>query len=238
MSNSVLLMTFKLEIDLVDAFRDHLDLFLPAGKSIGLCKTEKSVRGRRFTDLMLGDFDGVLSNKERRHLPKVTSWLQQQLARTTKKPTTPEKLCEGFVSRTQARRLKQLGDLVRWGFMNEFDDGTIQTSEDIQTKLPTQTVAFEAKLKDWKGAIKQAKNYRRFSHSSWVVMPEKFIDHEALISGCEDANIGLAVLGINGLRKVVPAPIANDTIPRRTLRFNLLVDYARHGTSDRWFFVE
>lgn len=231
-------MTFKLEIDLVDAFRDHLDLFIPEGSPIGLCKTEKEIRGRRFTDLMLGDFDGNMSEKERKNLPKVTSWLQRQLARTNQKPMTPQKLCEGFVARTETRRLKQIRDLVRWGFMTELDDGKVQPSKEIQNQIPTRTVAFEAKLSDWKRAVEQAKNYRRFTHTSWVVMPEKFGEHELLISSCKTAKVGLAVFGPKGVTKVVPAPIANDTIPRRTLRFNLLVDYARHGTSDRWFFVE
>lgn len=231
-------MTFKLEIDLVDAFRPHLDLFLPVGKTIGLCKTEKGIRGRKITDLMLGDFDGDLTEAERKTLPKLTRWLQRQLARTAQKSMTAEKLVEGFTTQTQARRLKQIRNLVRWGFMTELENGKIETAKTIQKKLPTRTVAFEAKLKDWKKAVEQAKNYRRFTHSSWVIMPETFSDHELLISSCQRATVGLAVLGPDGVRKIVPAPIATDTIPRRTMRFNLLVDYTRSGTSDRWFFVE
>lgn len=228
---------FELEIDLVDAFRDQLDLFLPEGCSEGLCKTEKRIKGRRFTDLMLGDFAGTIPEVDRKNLPKVTSWLQGQLARATNKPMSPEKMCEGYIPRTQARRRKQITDLVRWGFMTEDENGLVQTTPELLQLLPNQTVAFEAKLHDWKRAVIQAKNYLRFSHSSWVVMPEKFAHHENLITGCQEAKVGLAVVDSTGVTKVVPAAIANDTIPRRTLRFNFLVDFTRHGSSDRWFVV-
>ncbi len=230
-------MNFQLEIDLVDAFRNHLDLFLPDGASVGLCKTEKRIRGNRFTDLTLRDFDGVISLSDRKNLRKITSWLQRQLARTTHKPMDAEKLCEGFVPKTKARRLKQIQSLIRWGFMTEVD-GKVQTTQVIQELSPSHTVAFEAKVKDWKKAVIQARNYRRFANESWVIMPPSFATHDELITHCANAKVGLAVIGSAGVEKVLHAVVASDTIARRTFRINMLVDYTRHAESDRWFFIE
>ena len=65
--------------------------------------------------------------------------------------------------------------------------------------LTNNVVAIEAKLSDWKRAVKQARRYQDYANESWVLLEDKS-KRAALknIQYFEKANIGLATINIEG----------------------------------------
>lgn len=58
-------------------------------------------------------------------------------------------------------------------------------------KFNSQIVAVEAKLKNWKKAILQAKAYLQFAHISYVALPLELANRSKIIEQCKINGIGL-----------------------------------------------
>lgn len=52
-------------------------------------------------------------------------------------------------------------------------------------------VCIEAKLKNWRTALKQAINYRAFSHISYIALPTKVAQKDLVKKSCQTEKIGL-----------------------------------------------
>lgn len=70
-----------------------------------------------------------------------------------------------------------------------------------------ELLAIEAKLKDWKKAIIQAKRYQLFAHTSWVLLDAAFATRaQANIKHFEANNIGLALFSTDGVFTIISRP--------------------------------
>lgn len=86
-----------------------------------------------------------------------------------------------------------------------------------QPKIPTnKIIAIEAKLKDWKRAIKQAYRYQDFANESWVLMEEKHIKPAINnLARFRRLNIGLSSISFDGKIRVVNEPESRN--PRSSI---------------------
>jgi hypothetical protein len=81
------------------------------------------------------------------------------------------------------------------------------TSHKKYAELLTDSVAIEAKLKDWKRALKQAYRYKWFADKSYVFVPSENINLPlANINLFEKYNVGLASVSETSGIEVVHAP--------------------------------
>lgn len=83
-----------------------------------------------------------------------------------------------------------------------------------QPSLITNKVyAVEAKLKDWKRALKQANRYRDYAHQSWVLLDEKNVNPAYKnIDRFQRLGIGLASISIGGHVNRILTP--RDELPK------------------------
>lgn len=65
-------------------------------------------------------------------------------------------------------------------------------------------VSFEAKLRRWKDAIRQAKEYHRFSNHSYVALPKSVVDgNQQLQKACRRERVGLIAVSANKTEHVL-----------------------------------
>ena len=84
-------------------------------------------------------------------------------------------------------------DLVRVG-----EDGSVSLGRPLPWSM-VDIVAYEAKLSDWRRALRQAIGYRSFSHSVRVVMPVRAAEHARKLAQVFHSNgIGLIAIEENG----------------------------------------
>lgn len=75
-------------------------------------------------------------------------------------------------------------------------------------------VSIEAKLDRWKEALCQAQDYRRFSNSAYVALPEEKIRKApAIAMECAVHGIGLLAVATNRCSVIVRAPVSNPRTP-------------------------
>ena len=99
-------------------------------------------------------------------------------------------------NRSQAR--KSLNWLMQRGFIEETEDGKIQTIPNIR-RHTTSTYAVEFKLKDWKTGIKQAFRAKSYSKYQYVAMDVNHIDSAIHhIDEFDKYNIGLLSIDEKG----------------------------------------
>lgn len=93
--------------------------------------------------------------------------------------------------------LKSISNLINRGYIEE-QNGVFQMSRNYELSF-VKNFAIEAKLKDWKRALKQAYRYKWFAEYSFVVLDE-YYSKPALrnIAIFEKYNVGLASVSVDG----------------------------------------
>jgi hypothetical protein len=78
--------------------------------------------------------------------------------------------------------------------------------------LAKKIFAVEAKLRDWRRALEQARRYREYAHQSWVLLDKNHI-RPALknTDAFERANVGLAMISVDG--EVERLSLPKETAP-------------------------
>jgi DNA-binding Lrp family transcriptional regulator len=64
--------------------------------------------------------------------------------------------------------------------------------------MGVRVIAIEAKLKDWRRAIEQAKSYLDFAHESYVAMPSGIAQRSVLTAACAAVGVGLLAVDAGG----------------------------------------
>lgn len=92
---------------------------------------------------------------------------------------------------------KMIGDFISCGYVDKHTDGQYELIRPYEPVIE-KAIAIEAKLTNWRQALKQAYRYRRFSHESFVLLPmqgaKKALEHQSMFVRY---NIGLIGLEFN-----------------------------------------
>jgi hypothetical protein len=109
---------------------------------------------------------------------------------------------------------KSLSKLMLDSYVKECD--MFYTLTKAYTNCFIDTVAIEAKLKNWKRALNQAYRYKWFASASYVVLDEKNINGALTnIDQFEKMNVGLASIDKIGNVIVIHKPIAEKPIDEK-----------------------
>lgn len=93
--------------------------------------------------------------------------------------------------------LRSISNLISYGYIQE-DNGTFHLSRNYELSF-VKNFAIEAKLKDWKRALKQAYRYKWFAEYSFVVIDEHYAKPALRnINIFEKYNVGLASVSVCG----------------------------------------
>jgi predicted transcriptional regulator len=123
------------------------------------------------------------------------------------------------ITRTsQVQINKSLNRLNKEGFIEKGDCGRYKFKRLYRSNVST-SIAIEAKLSNWKRALKQAYRYNWFSHYSYVVLPKnKISSPKKNIILFHQMKVGLASIDDQGEIEVIYNP-------RRARPFNRSMEY-------------
>lgn len=182
---------FKSEQELVNLFKNtylrNLDVTnTKIMEEVGL--------GFGFADLVFAELKETLGIPEREKLSPVDINIYQVVRRKKKVTLETVKAITG-VRQNEVR--KSLDRLVYNSFVKEVDS---LYELNVKYKLPfKKSVAFEAKLSNWKRAMTQAYRYKWFADYSYVVLDEAHSNQPIKnISKFENYNIGLLTISVDG----------------------------------------
>lgn len=227
-------MGFELEQELVEAFEAFTPEFVRKAETPGH-KREIDV-GSRIADIVATGFPDDLPPEGfldvfRRLQRRELLYLVPLLIR----PLKPSTIADRFYSELD-QVVETLERLERWDLAERTRTGeAFQLTGWQEEYLPPETVAFEAKLDDWKTAVEQASDYACYADRAWVVMPEGHQDNSALHEACSERNVGLAFVDCEGspTRAVRPRSGQGRRIHLRRMRLQMLWDLARNRDK-RW----
>ena len=223
---------FSSEDQLVETFAAHVADFLES-RGVGRHRYEVDLGGR-VADIVATRFPnpsppGQLLRKLRQ-IPAVELFYVAHLLSRPLKTTT---LAERTWSSVE-RVAEVVHRMERRNILSRTKSGKAFTVKGWKEFLPVETVAFEAKLDDWREAIEQATTYARRADRAWVVMPERHRQNEDLRSACKKRGIGLVVVSRDSIAKVVrPRSRQGQITSLREMRLRLLWDLARNE-DERW----
>src|ERR1035441_1804096 len=90
--------------------------------------------------------------------------------------------------------------LMRWGLVSRQMDGALAARRGLFSR-GIHVISIEAKLRRWREALGQAKQYRSFSNSALVALPERLIAANSKIRpACAAEGIGLLAVNPNGAK--------------------------------------
>lgn len=108
-----------------------------------------------------------------------------------------------------------LADLVKWGLAEKNDSGSFSLAEDVR-RLTGEVIAIEVKLSRWRQALEQAKNYRRFSDQSAVVLDLARVKvNESMKATFRNEGIGLYAVQGEELLQFVPPRRSRRSCPEK-----------------------
>ena len=100
---------------------------------------------------------------------------------------------------SKAGAMKRLNEYAEAGFLNRVDSNTFRVTKEYKA-VANLVVSIEAKLKDWRKALVQARRYKRFSDFSFVLLDgaqaSAAKNHLSLF---EAQNVGLVSLTVDKL---------------------------------------
>jgi predicted transcriptional regulator len=95
-------------------------------------------------------------------------------------------------------------------------------------KLPSEVVAVEAKLEDWRTAVKQAAYYLRFADAAWVLLPADTNAATDARDACRRTGVGLLLFDGETVAKSVRARRTQGSqYLRRLMKLRLAWNLAR-----------
>ena len=186
---------FNQEVELVDAFSMNTEKFLKEifnGSISGhfLLKEFDSYVG--IADLVVGTYKPNLSRKVCRE-PVNLNWVHPLTDLRLNQRISVDEFKYKYNLSTKSS-IKRLNEYVQSGFLK-----IIEVHQYIVTKeyevITENIVAIEAKLKNWKRALFQAKRYKKFSDFAFVLLDESYAN--SAISNLEKFgadNIGLVTM--------------------------------------------
>lgn len=93
------------------------------------------------------------------------------------------------------------------GFCDFFAEEKMWIKKVEPRKIANEIVAVEAKLKDWKKALKQAYRYLDYADQTWVLLDEKHINPAIKnIDSFKRLRVGLASISTSGDLKIIFSP--------------------------------
>jgi len=228
------IVTFLSEKELVAAFIPHLGSFL---LQPGTFQYRFEVDfGGRIADIVLARFQNPPPSEKR--LKPFRQVKQSDLFYMAQLVPRPLK-AETLASRTWSdlNKVKEITrKMERHHLITRTESGMALAAGDWHCILPSEVVAFEAKLYDWRQAIIQAAVYAQKSDRSWVIMPDEQRENSELRKECKERGLGLAVLDQSGriFKLVRPRATKNARDQINNMRLRLLWDMAR-PQKDEWF---
>lgn len=150
--------------------------------------------GFGFADLVIAELKEALNLPERERLSPVDINVYQVVSR--KKKVSLENV-QRITGIRQNEVRKSLDRLVDYYFIKKVDSFFELNNK---YKLPfKKSIAFEAKLSNWKRAITQAYRYKWFADYSYVVMDEAHANPAIRnLSQFENYNVGLLTISVDG----------------------------------------
>jgi hypothetical protein len=191
---------FNAEKDLVEAFKSRSEEFLNthlkrSTKRSFIIPEFNSYFG--IADLVFGTLKSSFSVSKMRSSIN-PNWILPLATLKRGNTVTLQAFCHDHkLSKTTGR--KCLNDYTRAGFLEKIAFSTFKVTRQYQP--PTDiVVSVEAKLRDWKRAIEQAKRYQRFSDFSFVLL-DKAGSKQAVknMNLFREQNIGLLTLDDSNL---------------------------------------
>lgn len=128
---------------------------------------------------------------------------------------------DDFINITGAskQRVKsELTNFVNLGYCTKSSNSKTWTKVSQPSPITKNIVAVEAKLKDWRRAVKQASRYKDYANQSWVLLDEASVrnalNHLFIF---KEMNIGLASINHHGSVSLYHSPQALQ--PKSEIRF-------------------
>ncbi len=190
---------FSSEQELVNLFKSaYYDKFDVSNIKI----LEEVGLGFGFADLVIAELKESLNLPEREKLSPVDINVYQVVNRKKKVSFETVKKITGI---RQNEVKKSLERLVDFCFIKKVDS---YFELNIKYKLPfKKSIAFEAKLSNWKRAITQAYRYKWFADYSYVVLDEAHANQAINnLSQFEKHNVGLLTISVEGNIKTYYRP--------------------------------
>lgn len=181
--------------------------------------------GYGVADIVIGAFVPYLSTRHLRR-PIDSNWAGTLVDALNESPFTVADFADKFGVSPQTAREK-LNQFVAAGFLKSSQH---QYSKFKDYKIAIDTsIAIEAKLKNWKQALSQARRYKRFANFSYVLLDKQFSSPaEENIHIFRQHNIGL--ISMNGNKPTIHhSPEPND-VPKNIYFYKLnetVYDYFR-----------
>ncbi|HWI17888.1 MAG TPA: hypothetical protein VNT81_09080 [Vicinamibacterales bacterium] len=84
--------------------------------------------------------------------------------------------------------------------------------------IGVRVIAIEAKLREWKRAIKQACGYMSFANEAYIAMPERVVQRPQVLEACEAASIGILSVHDSGKVTLLHRPTPSAVMSAEYLR--------------------
>lgn len=162
---------FDTEKALVEHFKSYSRNFmyklLPSTKPKKHFVIDEFDSGNGIADLVVGTYQHRLYGRCER-APINLNWISP-LARMSRNQKLNVDEYIDFYGFSKKTAMLQIKEYATAGFIKLLGNGTFVVKREYEPVVGT-VVAIEAKLRDWKQALKQARRYRRFSDYSLVLM--------------------------------------------------------------------
>ena len=214
---------FATEAQLVEAFCPHVPTFVRS--SVSNHRREVEV-GRRIADIAAMGFQASPPTDLLTMFEDLYALDLLPLAALVSRPLTLAGLAGKFHSPT-SRAAERLARFERAGLVTA-NGGPLFVATDWIEHIPLDTVAFEAKLHDWREAVAQATDHASHVRRAWVVMPMTKRDNRQLREACAAAGVGLALVGHDEvIRPVRPRSDQAPALERREQALRMLWGLSR-----------
>ena len=190
---------FEREKDLVDAFSRNIKKFLrkilnkPINRHFVIEEFDSYIG---IADLILGTYRPYLSKRACRE-PINLNWIYPLIDfKLDEVISVPEFMDKYGVSKKSAS--SKLSKYTEASFLDKIDNHKYVVVKEYEF-VTNNVVAIEAKLKNWKRALFQARRYKKFSDFTYVLLDERYAN--PAISNIEEFkinNIGLITMNNSG----------------------------------------
>lgn len=192
---------FKSEKDLVEAFKSFKTKFLMSVLKRSISRhflIEEFDSHRGVTDVLLGTYKPYLSKKKNREVIN-PNWLGPLWSLKKNQTITMNEFI-GFCGVSKTTAIKILQEYIKAQFFEEIGKCEYKIVNNYEL-IVREIVSIEAKLKNWRQALKQAQRYKRFSNFSFVLLDERFAGPARKeIDQFKSHNIGLVTMNKDGYK--------------------------------------
>lgn len=213
---------FPLEEDLVDRFAP----LVPSVFGTHSAQYRREVElGARIADIVAWSAPVPAPTDGLAPLRRVTVGDLGILAHLLERPLTARSLAERTHADAEAVQVR-LRFLDHWGLVS--CDRSAYAVGVWADELPTEVLAVEAKLEDWRTAVEQAAYYARFADAAWVLLPSDAAAVEDAKRACREVGVGLLLF--DGVTVVKPVRARSNQGPqylRRLMKLRLAWNLAR-----------